>query len=342
MLGYGSGMMGGTTRAQTAMGLDGNNVDFAADSKMVADGYDPNAAMVGSNEMNDRMGFSLGISTADAKPITGVEGALNRTENGMPKQSSPGAKVQYSAFSPGAKSSSKLDYSPTRSIGDYTTDDQLGGGNIGQFEAFSRGVGREQYKEFVELRSQAKDYKVKAKEEQAKVNEAKHNIDRLVQEIEARKSSRIELMKSRKPNSAMKYSAKDELVDEEEFRLAQELKEVKIAYKQRFEQMQKWKKNGSEAQMKVDYLKSVLASRFNEWSSENSPGKRGAFSASYDPATQDDQLDDQEAFDKMEMEKVLNNDPESLAFFHAQKTRTANITQSGGMIKQQLKNKRFA
>ena len=59
-------------------------------------------------------------------------------------------------------------------------------------------------------------------------------------------------------------------------------------------------------------------------------------------AASGDQLDDQEAFDKLEIERVLANDPESLAFFHAQKTRRANITQNGGSLRQIQKNKRFA
>jgi kinesin family protein 6/9 len=53
-----------------------------------------------------------------------------------------------------------------------------------------------------------------------------------------------------------------------------------------------------------------------------------------------DQLDDQEAFDRLEEERVLANDPDSLAFFHAQKTRRAHLTQNAGTIRQMQKNKR--
>jgi len=54
-----------------------------------------------------------------------------------------------------------------------------------------------------------------------------------------------------------------------------------------------------------------------------------------------DELDDQEAFDQLELERVLASDPDSLAFFQAQKTRRANLTQNGGNIRQMQKNKRF-
>ena len=54
-----------------------------------------------------------------------------------------------------------------------------------------------------------------------------------------------------------------------------------------------------------------------------------------------DQLDDQEAFDRLEEERVLANDPDSLAFFHAQKTRRALKTQNSTEIKNMQKNKRL-
>ena len=59
-------------------------------------------------------------------------------------------------------------------------------------------------------------------------------------------------------------------------------------------------------------------------------------------AESSDVLDDQEAFDRLETERVLSNDPNSLAFFQAQKTRRALITQSGTNIRTIQKNKRLA
>lgn len=54
-----------------------------------------------------------------------------------------------------------------------------------------------------------------------------------------------------------------------------------------------------------------------------------------------DSLDDQEAFDRMEGERVMANDPESLAFFHAQKTKAAHRTQNSNSIRQMQRNKRM-
>jgi kinesin family protein 6/9 len=342
ILGAYTGATAGGTRMGTAAYGSTGGVDFAADSKIVSEGFDPQAPLVGDTISNGKTGFSLGVTSSDAKPTAGIEGLhINRFESkGGDSFSSP--KMQYGGTSPGVKQSYKSEYSPTKSIGDFTTEDALGGSNIAQFESFARGIGKEQYKEFVDVRTQAKDFKNKSKTMAKAVNEAKFIIDQLVQDIEARKASRIELLRNRKPNGAIKYGSKDEVVDEEEFRLAKELKEAKAAYKSCFEQMQKWKASATETQMKVNYLKNELANRFQQWNeSASSPGKNNSINL-FDGTMQDnDQLDDQEAFDKLEIERVLQNDPESLAFFHAQKTRLANLTQSGASIRQIQKNKRF-
>jgi hypothetical protein len=87
-------------------------------------------------------------------------------------------------------------------------------------------------------------------------------------------------------------------------------------------------------------LKIELGRAFNRWSSGES--KDTDAKASSSPVNKFDELDDQEAFDKMEVDRILSNDPESLAFFNAQKTRRANITQNGGTLRQLQKNKRFS
>ena len=54
-----------------------------------------------------------------------------------------------------------------------------------------------------------------------------------------------------------------------------------------------------------------------------------------------DSLDDQEAFDRLEEERVLANDPDSLAFYHAQKTKAAHKAQNSNSIRQIQRNKRL-
>jgi hypothetical protein len=128
--------------------------------------------------------------------------------------------------------------------------------------------------------------------------------------------------------------------------------------------MQRHKKGSLESQARAEQLKNTLGRAFNQWSAAQGgttgnhgqqgfgtamaalspdPRSTGGNNNNFDPASPDkfDQLDDQEAFDKLEIERVLANDPESLAFFNAQKTRRANITQNGGTLRRIQQNKRF-
>ncbi|KAJ1407251.1 hypothetical protein B484DRAFT_403869, partial [Ochromonadaceae sp. CCMP2298] len=148
--------------------------------------------------------------------------------------------------------------------------------------------------------------------------------------------------------------------DEEEYRLAKEIKDAKQAYRNCFDQMTKHRKAAMSAQVRAEELKIELGRAFNHWDTGplSPTGGLGGMGSSMmggsmgmggmrSPGTGGeeehdlDQLDDQEAFDKLEIERVLASDPESLAFFHAQKTRRANITQQGGNLKRIQKNKRF-
>jgi len=204
------------------------------------------------------------------------------------------------------------------------------------FEVFVKtDDGSELFKEFSDFKAFAKLQRTKSLEFASAVNEAKSLIDQLQGDIDKRKASRLEFLRS-----SAKASSKDEIVDEEEFRLTRELKEAKRSYRNSFEQMQKFKKESLDAQARSDQLKIELGRAFNRWSSGES--KDTDAKASSSPVNKFDELDDQEAFDKMEVDRILSNDPESLAFFNAQKTRRANITQNGGTLRQLQKNKRFS
>ena len=58
-------------------------------------------------------------------------------------------------------------------------------------------------------------------------------------------------------------------------------------------------------------------------------------------ASDNDTLDDQEAFEMMEQQKVLANDPDSLPFFNALKTKKALSIQNNSAIKNMRKTKRL-
>jgi kinesin family protein 6/9 len=339
----------------------GGGLDYAADSKL-AQGFDPSAPMVGETATTGKKGFALGVSSADSRPLNGIEGASRYLNNNAgSKMSPPTSPMGRSTHE--AKYASSPDASPLRARSMEFNDSMLGGTkNMALFEQFARTDGETLFREFSECKTQFKEQRQKSKDLGYAVNEAKNIIDKLQRDIDLRKTSRLEFLRS-----SAKASAKDEIVDEEEFRLAKEIKEAKRTYRNCFEQMQRYKKQSMESQARGEQLKSALGKAFNQWSAANGGGATGGtvsgntmgFTAAsqayspdprstgnnnnFGPASPDklDQLDDQEAFDKLEIERVLANDPESLAFFNAQKTRRANITQNGGTLRRIQQNKRF-
>lgn len=313
--------------------------DFVADKKL-ANTFDPNAPTVGETIGGNAGGFALGIAVSDSRPLNGIERGPSRfTQSNLlagSKTSPPGSP--QSNLSPRSKFNFSPSNSPTRSSKFDFGDSQLGLStkSMAVFEVFVKtDDGSELFKEFSDFKAFAKLQRTKSLEFASAVNEAKSLIDQLQGDIDKRKASRLEFLRS-----SAKASSKDEIVDEEEFRLTRELKEAKRSYRNSFEQMQKFKKESLDAQARSDQLKIELGRAFNRWSSGESKDTDAKTSSS--PVNKFDELDDQEAFDKMEVDRILSNDPESLAFFNAQKTRRANITQNGGTLRQLQKNKRFS
>ncbi len=294
----------------------------------IADEFDPSAAtFVGNSDA--KAGFAIGAADSTSRPIGGIEGASNydgrKTLSSMSpttkigSNDSPGNRSRTKGNGPGSPKQDMFDMGMTQSI--------PGGGQSAMFESFAQNEGNELYKVFLSIKAELKDLRIQSKECSANINHAKHNIDRLQDEIASRKVSRIELLRK----SGLKSSETEDIVDEEEFQLMQQLRSAKKTYKQEYQELQKIKGVISDTQMKIERTREELATGFmsstNQGTNEDVGG--GA-----------DQLDDQEAFDRLETQRVLDNDPDSLAFFHAQKTKRALMTQNSANIKNIQKNKR--
>jgi hypothetical protein len=307
-------------RPTTGEGIGGEGMD----DTRIADGFDPTTAdFVGTSE-SKAGGFSLGAAHSDSRPIGGVEGAQIYAK----KTAGPGSPQ-------GAPSPKRGGGSIASPKNDFAAD--FGASNMGGssptaralFESYAKGDGSDIYEKFVDAKAELKDLRQRSKEQGSAINSAKAMIDDLQDEIESRKRSRIELLRK----SGLKSSETEDIVDEEEFRLMKELREAKRTYKNGFERLQKLKAAISDTQMRVARVRDEFASSFMV--RQNDQAYDGANAAG------NDQLDDQEAFDRLEMQRVVDNDPDSLAFFNANKTRRALQTQNSSNIKNLQKNKRI-
>ena len=303
--------------------------DFNADSKLV-DEFDPRSTTYVGEDGAKRIGFSLGTATNESRPSAGVEGASRYAESKALGYSIGAGNTGGRGSSMAGFPSDKLEFYEEKASSESSL---LMEGE--RFAAFIKSDGNALYREFVETKGFLKEARNKIKEYSATVNDSKASIDKLQEELEIRKSSRIELLRK----SGLKASATEDIVDEEEYKIMKDLKEAKRHYKNSYEQLQKWRSSLSQSKENVEISKSALIRLFTQWSSG------GALTASIDPkgfGDTIDALDDQEAFDRLEVERVVANDPDSLSFFQAQKTRRAHMTQNGANLKQMQKNKRLA
>jgi kinesin family protein 6/9 len=342
-----------------------------------------NAKEVGALASNGR-GFALGEAKLDSRPPNGIETSSSFYASSSPPkqqhQHSPtmraggGDNFHNSAtavnggnFSP--IPSKQKDWSPTGrnnpNNANASNNLLIASNDLQSFEYFIKNssLGQQHFQSFLITKSTLKDLKTKIRQLSSDVNESKHAIDQLNISLENQKFSRIQLVNKT-------GNKRNDVIDEEEMKLAKELKEKKQFYRNSFEQLQKFQFQYTSSNDELSNIKSKMLETFHTWQqsankqqqfngmgssagnlqdlldNNSLPGEEkgyntNQFDASMEgPNSGNDELDDQEAFDKLETERVLANDPESLAFFMAQKTRRANLTQSGGTIRMLQRNKR--
>jgi len=317
-----------TTQSMTAGGVGTFSLDNAADSKIM-DGYDPKTAFLVGYAGDKKPGFSLGSASGESKPFQGVEGVSRYTES----KNIYGSCIGMNS-SPG-KGISQIDFFNEKSYSDASA---IFDGNNQLVDKFLRSDGAGLYQQFTTEKDKYKAMKIRVKDSVLSVNENKELIDRLQRGLDLRKASRIDMLKK----SGMKQKDIEEIVDEEEFKIMGDLKEAKRSYKNGYERLQKLRSDVTQMKSSVDSRKMSLLASFNMWSAQSQQNLRGTDDMGSIEREQSDVLDDQEAFDRLEIDRVLADDPNSLAFFQAQKTQRALVTQNATNIRTIQKNKRLA
>lgn len=153
---------------------------------------------------------------------------------------------------------------------------------------------------------------------------------------------------------------REEVVDEEEFVLMTSEREAKRDYRSLFDDLKEAKAEMEFTSRSVELLRMRLVREFEDWyesggnnharsKDDGSPvgqgdgfhsdsfGQRGRpYDSTGGGGSKDDKLDDGEKFDQMEVERIRAQDPDSLAFFQAQK----KMRQQAGTTGSQRKSKR--
>ena len=210
-------------------------------------------------------------------------------------------------------------------------------------------------------------------------NDAKRRIDDAASAIAEKRRQRLQRSRASGGDSNTNSRTLgatadvDDVVDEEEFVLMKSEREAKKAYRDAHSGWIRAKSEHETCKHQVDVAKAALLDDFQRWFDRQHEANEGqqeqqqqrrrrprssnaAVGTSSrgrmghddeddeddedDDDDDDDKLDDQEQFDKMEMERIISQDPDALAFFQAQKTRRANMTQNRTQLRQMHRNKR--
>ena len=130
----------------------------------------------------------------------------------------------------------------------------------------------------------------------------------------------------------------EDIIDEEEFRLMREQQQHKRSYRSIFADYKDVAMRLSGADKAVQQARSNLVDAFDQWYAM-ATGETMLDAAK--DVTNDDRLDEGEMFEKMEMERVMDDDPESVAFFLAQKQRSKARRKDHGSTARAIRDKRL-
>ncbi|KAL4171534.1 hypothetical protein KRP22_009628 [Phytophthora ramorum] len=284
--------------------------------------HGPNGEALVGEEEPDAIGFPLGLVPGAARPSTMDTGKKKdfRAAGGTAGGPSPTANAQRSLSASRSPSGAELP-----GVSDNNEDDRdddygltgAGGNGDGatlaqdaetraKNDAFqfyrSAGPGRKLHHNLQEEKDKLFDAKQRVKQVTRRVNAAKAQIDAVRAQLEDKRNQR-KADGGRKGGAKQVEHERDEVVDEEEFILMTAEREAKRDYRSLFGDLKDAKAELEFSLRSVELLRRRLVREFEDWTC----------------VSKDDKLDDGEKFDQMEVDRIRAQDPDSLAFFQAQK-----------------------
>jgi kinesin family protein 6/9 len=175
------------------------------------------------------------------------------------------------------------------------------------------GAGATDDAQLEENKAQHREKKRRAKELSATVNGAQREIVRLKTLIEDKKAAR-------EADPAAAAGAGDaEVIDEEEFAYFKQLKEQKAVYRAAFGELKQEKEEAQYLSQLVETCRRKLISGFEQWYAARYGAEEPVVELGPAVDESGEVLDYGEQFDKMEMEKITAEDPDSVSFYNARK-----------------------
>lgn len=186
------------------------------------------------------------------------------------------------------------------------------------FSQFKAAEGSEINGELLAAKATFKQMKARRVELAGICNTSKQQIDTLRVALDDKKAAR---------EASLEYGGGGaEIIDEEEYAFIQELKEAKASYKQAHTEMRAANAAMESASQQADEKRAELLRQFDSWYtlsfSEEGVGDEASGLMTSQAGTDsglNDTMDEEEKFEQLQVDNVMAEDPDSLAFVRARK-----------------------
>eukprot|EP00474_Spongospora_subterranea_P002065 CRZ02523.1 hypothetical protein [Spongospora subterranea] len=178
------------------------------------------------------------------------------------------------------------------------------------FQEWRSSEGASPNAEYSDLTAKIREAREQYKVAGTVVNAAKREIDTL--------SARLAELRAERTAVSPESLSNEEIIDEEEYTMIRDIKQRKTEYQNAFERWKSVRDELSLLKENCQLIKKRMASQFLQWFEQ----RRASDSI--------DILDDGEQFEKIEADRILNSDPESLSYYNAKKTLIRNAYKRKG------------
>lgn len=181
------------------------------------------------------------------------------------------------------------------------------------FLSYKRTVAPEKAAKLADDMAELRDKRQALKEKCAAVNQSKADIDRLQKQVEGMQVSK----------AAANPGAQEDIVDSDTYQAMAQLKAAKTAYRRAYDDVKDLRAEMEPVAAAVQEGRAALVAEFQAWyAGGDSGGEDGGG---------EDGDDYGERFENMELQRIMESDPESSAFFAARKTlrKTAKKVPAG-------------
>jgi len=165
------------------------------------------------------------------------------------------------------------------------------------------------------------------RDKRQEMKDALINANTIKKEIDAAKDRLLRKQADKVPNQD------EEMIDEEEYALIKNLKDLKQSYKDGFEKHRNHKMEVISIEHLLQQCKTRLVQSFEEWFDQKYGHlAQKAAEAAAKAAEEGERYDPQEQFDLMEAERLETQHPDALAYHNARKNAARDVRRNKGPV----------